>query len=334
MHHKIILYGLLSLVAFSLNAQEFSVGDARLVGEPAPSLPIYRYSPDGHCAILPKGSSLLMFWPGDDSYRTTGTSVFDMKDCVRVLPKGGAADYDNGGSWLYSVIPRGKARMLGFYHAEDHRFPLSPDSHFTAYKSIARCTSDDSGLSWKGREQILTAHEPKPPKAAWSGLGDHGVVWDEKTKRFVCFFQEAGRLCMAASKDPEGRPGSWFKWYKGGFIEPGLGGRATPIPSLARHCGGNPSVLWNTYLERWVMVWHRWKGDIWISTSSNLADWSCPRRLVPRPGRAGKAWYPTLLGNSDASGGRSVLLLYAEFPDRSHPERRFVAREIVIRKGP
>jgi len=324
---------LLSLSAISLNAQEFSLGDARKVPEPKPDLPIYKYSPDGHCTLLRQGSSRMMFWPGEDSYRTTGTSVFDMKNCVKVLPMGSRGDYDNGGAWLYSVFQRGNGRLLGFYHAEDHRFPLSPASDVTAYKSIARCTSEDSGLTWGNREQILTSHQPKPLMAFWSGLGDHCTVWDEKNRRYLCFFQENGRLCMAMSADPEGRPGSWRKWYKGGFTEPGLGGRATPIPSLAHHSGGNPSVLWNTFLGRWVMVWHRWEGDIWISTSENLTDWSPPKLLLGQPSKAGKVWYPTLIGESDEVGGQSVSLLYAEFPDKNSPLRRFLTREIVFREN-
>lgn len=319
------------LFAVAVNAQEFSLGAARKVPEPRPVLPIYKNSPDGHCALLRDGSSLMMFWPGEDSYRTTGTSVFEMKNCVKVLPRGSREDFDNGGAWLYSVFQRGSGRMLGFYHAEDHRFPLSPASDFTAYKSIARCTSADSGLTWKNREQVLTSHRPKPQRAAWSGLGDHCTVWDGKSRRYLCFFQESGKLCMAMSADPEGRPGSWFKWYKDGFTEPGLGGRATPIPSLARHSGGNPSVLWNTFLDRWVMVWHRWAGDIWISTSKNLTDWSPPKLLLAKPSKRGKVWYPTMIGDSDLVGGESVKLLYAEFPDKKLPARRFLARDLVFR---
>lgn len=131
----------------------------------------------------------------------------------------------------------------------------------------------------------------------------------------------------------EGRPGSWRKWYKGGFTEPGLGGRATPILSLAHHSGGNPSVLWNTFRGRWVMVWHRWAGDILISTSENLTDWSPPKLLLGKSSNAGKVWYPTLIGESDLVGGRSGSLLYAEFPDKNSPLRRFLTREIVFREN-
>jgi hypothetical protein len=332
MKHTLTLLAALLLAPLSLHAQDFTLGDARTLPEPKPELPIYSYAPDGHYTVLRMGGSLMMFWPGHDSYRSTGASIFEMRECVKVLPMGNAGGFDNGGAWLYSVFRRGERGMMGFYHAEDHKFPLSPDSKWTAYKSIARCTSEDLGLTWSHREQILTAHEPKPEKAAWSGLGDHCVVWDEKNHRFVCFFQEGAILCMAMSEDPEGRPGSWKKWFEGGFTEPGLGGCATPIPALAGHRGGNPSVLWNTFLQQWVMVWHRWAGDLWISTSDDLLAWSPPKLLLSKPSDAGKAWYPTLIGESDQVGGETVTLLYAEFPESKNAFRKFQTRELVFRK--
>ncbi len=87
-----IPFYLFFLCPLSLSAQEFSLGDMRKVPEPKPDLPIYKYSPDGHCSLLRNGSSGMMFWPGEDSCRTTGVSVFEMKNCVKVLPmrsKGG-----------------------------------------------------------------------------------------------------------------------------------------------------------------------------------------------------------------------------------------------------
>jgi len=80
------------------------------------------------------------------------------------------------------------------------------------------------------------------------------------------------------------------------------------------------------------MVWHRWAGDLWISTSKSLTDWSPPKLLLGKPSKAGKVWYPTLIGESDHVGGVSVSLLYAEFPDDKSTTRRFLTRELVFRK--
>ena len=33
--------------------------------------------------------------------------------------------------------------------------------------------------------------------------------------------------------------------------------------------GGNPSLHWNKYLELWVMVYHGWNGNIYITTARN-----------------------------------------------------------------
>ena len=316
-------------VAEGLN---FKLGGARKVPPPLQGVPIYSYAPDGHYTVLSEDSTVWMFWPGQDSYRSSGTSIFEMYEPVKVLPRGPSGSFDSGGAWLYTVLRGSEDRMLGFYHAEDRTFPLSPGSDFIAYKSIARCVSEDLGLTWKNREQILTAHAPKPKRAKWSGLGDHCIVWDPASRRLVCFFQEEGYLSMAASSDSQGRAGTWRKWYRGGFTEPGLGGRATALPAFAKHPGGNPSVLWNTYLERWLITWHTWRGDLWISSSTNLMDWSPPKILLKRPWPRGRVWYPTLIGQSDKIGGENLWLLYAEFPVAENSERHFLARKLRLKK--
>jgi hypothetical protein len=313
-------------------AQNFSLGGARKVPPPHTGLPIYKYSPDGHCTVFQTDSDVWMFWPGVDSYRSSGPSLFEMFDCEKVLSPGPQGGFDSGGAWLYTVLRGKEGRMLGFYHAEDKKFPLNPESNFIAYKSIARCVSEDSGLTWKKREQILTSHEPKPRRAAWSGLGDHCIVWNSQASRLMCFFQEKGQLCVAMSRDSQGNVGSWRKWYQGSFSEPGLGGRVTPIPAFARHPGGNPSVLWNTFLQRWLIAWHGWGGDLWISSSTNLMDWSPPKILLKKPPGKAKAWYPTLVGTSDKVGGERLRLLYAEFSDGEKYERRFLVRQMRLKK--
>ena len=42
-------------------------------------------------------------------------------------------------------------------------------------------------------------------------------------------------------------------WCAESFSQPGLGGREGEVKELGVW-GGNPSVLWNAYLDRWLMV--------------------------------------------------------------------------------
>ncbi len=276
---------------------------------------------------------MLMFWPGRDSYCSTGKTIFKMGGVRKVLPMGDSKDFDNGGSWLYSVFPKVGERMVGFYHAEDHRFVGDPSSTFIAYKSIARCESANGGRDWKKDVQILTAEKPKPEKPEWSGLGDHCTIWDAKEKRYICYFQEEGILRMASSSDPEGKAGTWKKWFEGQFSEPGLGGRATPIPNLDQAHGGNPSVHWNTFLQRWVIVYHTWPGSLVMSQSDDLISWSVPVVLL-NPAATAKVWYATILGESDTLAGEHAVLLYAYFPDINKHEREFLSRKITFLKPP
>lgn len=312
----------------SAAGQEVRPGPARVWSASGGDAHLAAYSPDGHHPVLRENDgTIVMFWPGPDSHLARGRNLFELGEARPVLRRGADDDFDNGGAWLYSVLRRQEEGLLGFYHAEDHRFPDTPESGWIAYKSIARCVSYDGGQTWGERAQILTAHAPKPGRARWSGLGDHCVVRDEARRRLVCFFQEEGRLCAAESTDEEGRPGTWRKWFEGKFQEPGLGGRATPISGLARRPGGNPSLLWSAPLRCWIMAWHDWEGDLWFSTSGDLATWAGPRLLLAKP-PGGKVWYPTLVEDAADERGAEVWLIYAEFSDYEANHRRAVIRKI------
>ena len=71
---------------------------------------------------------------------------------------------------------------------------------------------------------------------------------------------------------------------------------------------------------------------MWISMSNDLIAWSTPKLLLSKPSDSGKAWYPTLLGETDQVGGEHVQLLYAEFSDSKSARRNFVARDLVFLK--
>ena len=63
------------------------------------------------------------------------------------------------------------------------------------------------------------------------------------------------------------------------FSQPGLGGREAQIKDLG-WWGANPSVTWNSYLQRWLMVWHEWGPGVILSSSTDLVHWAPGVRIV------------------------------------------------------
>lgn len=116
---------------------------------------------------------------------------------------------------------------------------------------------------------------------------------------------------MAVSSDPDAKAGSWLKWGgpRVGFNSPGLGGRGFPvggtvddwgqfnwnyITGLALAPGANPAIHFNTYLNKWVIVWHGWNNKLYISASADTMTWETPRVLAESINKS-RAWYPTII---------------------------------------
>lgn len=121
-----------------------------------------------------------------------------------------------------------------------------------------------------------------------------------------------GGIHLAISSDLDGSPGTWFKWDGSGFTSPGLGGIGTPLPAFIGHQGANPSVHWNDFLGKWIMVYGGWDGVIYISSSIDLINWDPPRVLIGSD-QNGRAWYPTIIGDGgDTLAGQNAHLYYAD----------------------
>lgn len=328
----LIFIAALSVLAATARAQQISLGEAIVVALPNNLTP-KPYFPDGHISYLRDGAQMQMYWAADVTYRTRGANFLAMEHAQPVLGPGAKGAFDNGGAWIYSVFRHSGSELIGFYHAEDHEFKSDPASTFIAWKSVALALSHDNGQTWQKMGPILTSHQAKPDRPTWGGNGDFCVVRDAKNARWICYYQEH-ILCMAVSYDPQGRPGTWFKFFNGSFSEPGLGGRNNSIPGLENYAGGNPSVHFNTYLQKWVMVWHTWDStsphpaSFWLATSRDLLHWEKPRVLLVPPDSL-RIWYPTILGQeSDVLAGKTAWLCYARFKRGEQSNREFVARPI------
>ena len=294
--------------------------------------PHFAYYPDGHISVIPDGNEYIMFWAEFESHRSVGSTQF-VEDQNMLQPsnavfgsRGNFDTYDNGGSWLMSVFREQNDDFIGFFHAEDHWYPHT--SNDIAWKSIGVTYSNNKGITWQTGNQIITSATPKPATPTWGGTGDCCVVWDHINNRWLCYYQEQ-TISMAISTDPKGAPGTWKKYYFGGFTEDGLGGRQSPLPGLSSVPGGNPSVHWNTYLMKWVMVWHGWNPtNIYISVSADGIVWDTPKSIIVSE-IAGRAWYPTVIGTTDVEAGQVAKIYYADIaPDFSY--RNFKSRTITF----
>jgi hypothetical protein len=311
----------------------FTLGDITIIPNKL-NVPTYPWFPDGHITIVKDdnadpNSRYIMFWSEWENYRSVGPTPFP-EDQLRLDPKtpifGGRGDwegYNNGGSWLNSVYRQPDNRLIGFYHAEDHWYPRNKD--YIAWKSTCLATSSDNGRSWENQGQIVTSSTPKPVSPTWGGSGDACVIWHKNDNRWICYYQNHW-IHMAISDDPDATPGSWVKYYEGDFTENALGGKSTPLAGLKDVSGSNPSVHYNTYLQLWIMVYHGWNPRCsYIASSIDGYNWSKPRQLVCGP-EGGRAWYPTIIGESDVLAGEMARLYYGNFA--ADESREFVGREM------
>ena len=295
-----------------------------------PGITNFQYMPDGHFAILQEGATCLLFWPIGHTSRSVGCDPGSstVSPASPVLSAGSPGEFDNGGIWLYSVHRLQNGDLLGFYHAEDHEFPPHTNPSKIAWKSIARAQSTDGGVTWTKSGQIITASTPKPSgPPAWGGPGDHSTVWDSVNQRWVMYYS-SHYIKAASSSDPLGAVGTWKKYYQGNFSTLGVGGNDDPLSGLKEVPGGNPSVHWNSYFQRWVMAWHAWdESGIWISVSKEGIEWESPRILVQTSGSA-RNWNPTLKMDAD---GKSGTLYYGYWPDRNVNTRQFLSRSVSLK---
>lgn len=299
------------------------------------------FFPDGNIAMLKISNQYYGFWGNYTNYRTVSNSP-KLEDHLNNLnpatPVFGSRQPDNGqsngftdgGMWLIGVRQLADGRLAGFFHAESHWYPRGTQG-WKAYKSIGVAYSSNNGQSW-GQPYLIIKHETdKPTEPAWSGLGDGCVIYNHITSRYYCFYTPATgatSISMAASTDPNGYVGSWNKWYNTSFGQPGLGGKETPIVGLSTNPGANPAVHWNTYLKKFIMVYHGWDGKIYISASDDCENWETSRLLLED---GAKAWYPNIIGTSSTEGGKTVTLYYA-YDFQADGTRKLASRTLTFSK--
>lgn len=263
--------------------------------------------------------------------------------------------FDNhyvGISALYLDDTTGK--LYAWYHAEDTDFPASiirtsqkmvsgyrEDPYFS---SIGAAVSTDFGQTFNKIGQVIRAVKNKrdieeavlhDPNNYWGvEMGNPSVIRiRDHLYLYYCDILPDGlsgiSLARLSIEDLKQATQPWKKYYKGSFVEPGLGGRFDVLVDAIY-----ASVGYNTYLKQFLMVHagpdHQ---NIFLRTSPDGISWSSPELLVTgHP----PTWnlYPTLIddGADPRITDDSFWLYYSYSPDESQAGHRLVRRRISLGK--
>lgn len=273
-------------------------------------------------------------WWSDDGLHvltSTGHPVHSAGPTLRQLERRGEIVYTawrDGGRWIESVHQEPDGRLLGWYHNEPAHY--IPDEYQVGRQFpmtapfIGAAVSYDNGYTWDDLGLVLAG----PPDSLnlaernyWfaGGNGDFSVILDRRGECFYFLFgtyyrdvaQQGISLARLRYEDRFCPVGKVQKWYQGGWTEPGLNGRVTPILpvrsswySPAPDAFWGPSVHWNTAIRQYVILMNRaidprWRQEgIYVSLTPDIGDptsWTPPQRLLETSG-----WYPQVIGVDEA----------------------------------
>jgi len=321
---------LVSAVAGAQQSSTASLPSATLV--PAEVQIVFPVAADSNSPAYWRDGDLHVFNSLNHPYHSVGDDLASLRDPVGVIFTGGV----RGPRWMESIIPDEDGTLWGYYHHEPGGvcgglMKTAPE--------IGAARSQDGGYTWTDLGIIL-----KAPESALEcrtdntyfvgGEGDFSAVLDRE-RRFVYFFFSSysadtltqgiglARLSWADRAAPAGHV---HKWLDREWSSPGVGGRITPLygSRVSWHRADadalwGPSVHWNAYLDRFVMLMSRaidassqWTTEgIYISYAERLEDslaWSDPQKLIH-----GGDWYPQVVGLRTGAGTDSQAGRVARF---------------------
>lgn len=241
------------------------------------------------------------------------------------------------GIWIDSIIPDEAGVWYGYYHHETPAYACGRVDRFIP--RIGALRSTDRGSSWEDLGMIVEAAAGSDACASTNryvigGVGDVSAMLSPDGRDLFLFISQysttpsdqgvaVGRLAWADRDSPGGRV---TIWRDGAWIPPRFTADAdgvetwsypsgTPLSTVSKpwHDGQvaadafwGPSVHWNRYLERYVMLLNRARDEnfnnegIYISYARTLDDprgWSTPQKIMN-----GGGWYPQVAGLDVATG--------------------------------
>jgi hypothetical protein len=237
----------------------------------------------------------------------------------------GFSKHPGHGVWIESIVPDDTGTWYAYYHHE--RAADACGRSDRQLPRIGALRSPDRGVSWHDLGIILDA--PAGSDACGSanrfvlgGVGDVTAALDADKQDVYLYFSQysrdpstqgvaVARLAWAHRDEPVGM---MFIWRDGAWL-PGSQLAGTPLVRAAQPFHDQsttsdvfwgPSIHWNTYLERYVMLLNRAKDDefnqdgIYVSYSPTLADpsqWTVPVKIMH-----GGTWYPQVVGTEVGTG--------------------------------
>jgi hypothetical protein len=256
-----------------------------------------------------------------DPVLTSGTNLQELRESapVRIVPE------LPGPWWIEAIWQDDSGPLFAWYHHEV--VGLCGDVPLSIPK-IGAAVSHDGGRSFLDLGFVLQSGDPLDCGARngffAGGNGDFSVVFDQASQHFYFFFSNYGgdvssqgvAMARMSFDDRYNPSGAVWKLHEGGWNQPGLGGKLTPIfPAVTGWASEDadsfwgPSVHWNTFLDQWVVLLNRaccapgWpQAGVYISFNpdlSNHAGWRKPEYVI-----AAGDWYPQVLGTGDGETDR------------------------------
>jgi len=226
--------------------------------------------------------------------------------------------------WIEATWPDDDGTIYAWYHHEPGG--LCPGNRLTAPK-IGALKGKEGGIDFVDLGVVLESTPELECKAQngyfAGGNGDFSVILDRSRSYFYFLIStysgpvssQGVAVARMAFQDRDNPVGKVSKWHNGEWSEPGLHGNITPIFQTKvdwkrkdADSFWGPSIHWNTYLEKYVMLLNRtccsegWPQEgVYVSFNADVANpkgWSEPVKILdaPQKGFFGGFWYPQVLG--------------------------------------
>jgi hypothetical protein len=286
-----------------------------------------RYFPDGRLAVLrTKPDCRVIASVGVCSFLLEGPAMAKFTKATKILEKGKLGDFDNGYAGINAVVRARTGEWLAFYHAEDQEGMASVGNGIPGfYCRVALAVSADDGTTFTKRGPVLAGQTQKTPKGSPDqGVGEPWVLTEPQEEYLYAYYTSHERvdgrgvdICLARCRMADAlKPEAWQKFHAGGFGEPGLGGKDTPVVTGGQKDADAlfPQVVFLPVLRQYVMMFclNAWResgkaerSGIYAAFSDDGIHW--PREQmrqiwkVPVVAAIGRevAWHPTLIMDDD-----------------------------------